>query len=125
MSKYSIVPCFRPRLLKVSDNCYLLAVVRFPSDKFRFINIRGTSENNVENTEQPDKTLLCYNEESVNYSKCQTNKVSRECYVSILCLKSSLFSQFNKPVHQNDLPRPAGIASFMRLPISSLNVTRA
>jgi len=32
-------------------------------------------------------------------------------------------STFNKPVHQNDLPRPAGIASFMRLPISSLNET--
>ena len=26
-------------------------------------------------------------------------------------------SSFNNPVHQNDLPRPAGIASFMRLPI--------
>lgn len=76
MSKYSIVPCFRTRLLKVSDNCYLLAVVRFPSDKFRFINIRVTSENNVDNIEQPDKTVLCYKEEQVNYSKCQTDQVS-------------------------------------------------
>merc|ERR1712170_226958 len=32
-------------------------------------------------------------------------------------------SQFNKPVQQNVLPRPAGIASFMRLPVSSLNET--
>ena len=74
-----LFPVSGPRLLKVSDNCYLLAVVRFPSDKFRFINIRVTSENNVENIEQPDKTLLCYNKESVNYSKCQTNQVSAMC----------------------------------------------
>ena len=33
------------------------------------------------------------------------------------------FSSFNKPTHQNDLPRPAGIASFMRLPISNLKVS--
>ena len=45
--------------------------------------------------------------------------------MSIIYVTSSFFSHFNKPVHQNDLPRPAGIASFMRLPISSLNVTRA
>ena len=32
-------------------------------------------------------------------------------------------SDFNLPTHQNDLPRPAGIASFMRLPISSLSQT--
>ena len=38
MPKYSIVPDFRTRLLKVSDNCYLLAVVRFPSDKFGSIS---------------------------------------------------------------------------------------
>ena len=35
-------------------------------------------------------------------------------------------SQYNQPTHQNDLPRPAGIASFMRLPVSTLSVsTRA
>ena len=36
---------------------------------------------------------------------------------------SNHFSKFNLPTHQNDLPRPAGIASFMRLPISSLKET--
>merc|ERR1719419_2052203 len=41
--------------------------------------------------------------------------------VQIQAIRSS--SNFNKPTHQNDLPRPAGIASFMRLPISNLKDT--
>ena len=32
-------------------------------------------------------------------------------------------SGYNQPTHQNDLPRPAGIASFMRLPVSTLSVS--
>ena len=34
-----------------------------------------------------------------------------------------LFRDFNLPTHQNDLPRVAGIASFMRIPVSSLEET--
>ena len=41
----------------------------------------------------------------------------------IITTPSRVTSENNKPVHQNDLPRPAGIASFMRLPVNTIQET--